>query len=608
MDGARVPSPPLPPLRRRALVIANGVYDSDELIDLVAPAHDLERMVAMLGDPDICGFAVSTLRDATSAEVSRALDEVFSAGDQDDFLLIYFSGHGVKDGNGRLYFATRDTDLDLLPSSSVSAKYLRTLSDDAECNRQVVILDCCNSGAYDKGPAGGVLIDTDPDMLAALPTGRFILTASRRAESARQRRIESDAIDGSVFTSALVEGIVTGRADTASTGLISVEDAYRYAYRTVRHQPGRQHPQLAIKAAEGTALLLARNPVGVEPGSQRVSRIVALLADEDPEIQRSALTMLGRLVTDEHPGIAAAARRALRAQVDGVDRELAALAGTLLPKPRPKPSGATGAPEPGPEPGPAFDDDFLFDDPPPPPWQRRDPGGDGRDEAPEIDFEEFADLRNAADPQGVFGPRRVLPLEDEPTTLVARYLFPTERYRGEWRRHKIYLFRAIALTGVAAAGALLAHVKKAETEALLARPLPDWVPFDIPPAVHGVPRATVLMWLLIAIAVLGLRQQLNWPFARVVLTNKRIMLVRGLLRRRVTAVPLLRATDLRFRQSALGQLGNWGTMTIYQGMFPARRFRYVPTPNEIYLRIMEETYEPQAVEARLGRDLDDDDA
>src|SRR4030095_14782632 len=37
------------------------------------------------------------------------------------------------------------------------------------------------------------------------------------------------------------------------------------------------------------------------------------------------------------------------------------------------------------------------------------------------------------------GPRRVLPLEDEPTTLVARYLFPTERYRGEWKRHWIHL-------------------------------------------------------------------------------------------------------------------------------------------------------------------------
>src|SRR5918997_1293658 len=43
------------------------------------------------------------------------------------------------------------------------------------------------------------------------------------------------------------------------------------------------------------------------------------------------------------------------------------------------------------------------------------------------------------------GPRRVLPLEDEPTTLVARYLFPTERYRGEWKRHWIHLSTPLAI-------------------------------------------------------------------------------------------------------------------------------------------------------------------
>ena len=46
-------------------------------------------------------------------------------------------------------------------------------------------------------------------------------------------------------------------------------------------------------------------------------------------------------------------------------------------------------------------------------------------------------------------PRRVLPLEDEPSSLVARYLFPTERYRGEWKRHWIHLTNPL-LIGVAA--------------------------------------------------------------------------------------------------------------------------------------------------------------
>src|SRR3982751_6203108 len=60
----------------------------------------------------------------------------------------------------------------------------------------------------------------------------------------------------------------------------------------------------------------------------------------------------------------------------------------------------------------------------------------GEYEAPVFTQEE---LQGLGPEGGGGGPRRVLPLEDEPTTLVARYLFPTERYRGEWKRHWIHL-------------------------------------------------------------------------------------------------------------------------------------------------------------------------
>src|SRR3954447_16167446 len=69
----------------------------------------------------------------------------------------------------------------------------------------------------------------------------------------------------------------------------------------------------------------------------------------------------------------------------------------------------------------------------------------GEYEAPVFTEEELEGLG----PEGGTGPRRVLPREDEPTTLVARYLFPTERYRGEWKRHWIHLSTPLLVgTGV----------------------------------------------------------------------------------------------------------------------------------------------------------------
>ena len=36
-----------------------------------------------------------------------------------------------------------------------------------------------------------------------------------------------------------------------------------------------------------------------------------------------------------------------------------------------------------------------------------------------------------------------------------------------------------------------------------------------------------------------------------------------------------------------------------------REIKNLPNPNELYLRVVEEMYEPQAVEARLGKEADE---
>ncbi|MEE6258086.1 PH domain-containing protein [Plantactinospora sonchi] len=184
------------------------------------------------------------------------------------------------------------------------------------------------------------------------------------------------------------------------------------------------------------------------------------------------------------------------------------------------------------------------------------------------------------------GPRRVLPLEDEPTAMVAQYLFPTERYRGEWRRHWISLVKSagIVLTyGVLGVWAVRVRIK------------PQYVD-------------DLTVWVVVITVLLLLWQFPRWYFDRLTLTNKRLMSMRGVLRRKVEMLPLLRVTDLRYVQSPLGRLLNYGTFENQTDGWrkPLRRIRDLPHPNELYLRIVEEMYEPQAVEARLGRDAYED--
>jgi membrane protein YdbS with pleckstrin-like domain len=203
-------------------------------------------------------------------------------------------------------------------------------------------------------------------------------------------------------------------------------------------------------------------------------------------------------------------------------------------------------------------------------------------EAPVFTEEELQGLGGG----GSGGPRRVLPLEDEPTTLVARYLFPTERYRGEWKRHWIHLSTPLA---VGAGSTLL---------------LGYLAGFLTKQNIGGLVTVAVLIWL----AVIGwvAWQVFDWYYDRFILTNKRVMVVNGIVTRKVAMMPLLRVTDMKYEQSALGRMLNYGTFVLESaGQDQAlREVKHLPNPNELYLRVVEEMYEPQAVEARLGKDGD----
>jgi membrane protein YdbS with pleckstrin-like domain len=172
------------------------------------------------------------------------------------------------------------------------------------------------------------------------------------------------------------------------------------------------------------------------------------------------------------------------------------------------------------------------------------------------------------------------PLEDEPSRLVARYLFPTERYRGEWKRHWIHPFKSslvIILYAVFGTWATILRIK------------PQYVDWIV---------VAIIVGAVLLIAFRGLA----WYFGRFIITNRRLMSTEGVLYRRVAMIPLMRVTDMRYVQSPIARLLNYGTFRLESaGRFTTmRKIADLPNPNELYLRLVEEMYEPAAVESRLG--------
>jgi membrane protein YdbS with pleckstrin-like domain len=207
---------------------------------------------------------------------------------------------------------------------------------------------------------------------------------------------------------------------------------------------------------------------------------------------------------------------------------------------------------------------------------------------PEIPAEELAGLRSRGGMP--VGPRSVLPLEEEASSLVSRYLFPTEKFRGEWKKHWIHLLNQI-LIGTGATflfGWLVGWLGKNGQNAAVALAVLLWL--------------AIMGWVAWRVA--------DWYADRFVLTNKRLMVINGLVTRTVGMMPLVRVTDMKYQQSPLGRMLNYGTFVVESaGQDQAlREVKPLPNPNELYLRIVEEMYEPEAVEARLSRSAEEEES
>jgi hypothetical protein len=294
--------------RRLALVVATGTYADGTLAGLRAPGRDASGLAEVLQDAEIGGFSVETVLDAPADALRRRVARFCAQGGPSDLALVYLSCHGVLDDRGRLYYATTDTDRALLSATAIPAAWLNEQLEDCRCRRQILVLDCCHSGAFAKGAKGegGLALRERFE-----GRGRVVLTASRGTEySFEGGEVHGDGVS-SVFTGVLVEGLRSGEADRDRDGLVTVGELYDYAYEAVRSRDGRQNPTLWTYGAEGD-MLVAQSPRGaVVQAAPLPDDLVALLESARPRVREGAVAELADLLVGGDPGRALAARAEL---------------------------------------------------------------------------------------------------------------------------------------------------------------------------------------------------------------------------------------------------------------------------------------------------------
>ena len=113
-----------------ALVIANTEYKDAGLAQLTAPGRDAEDFARVLRDKDIGAFDdVKVLLNSSEPDARGAIEEFFDQKKSDDLLVLYFSGHGVRDEVGSLYLALKNTTRHRLRSTALKSDFIRESID-----------------------------------------------------------------------------------------------------------------------------------------------------------------------------------------------------------------------------------------------------------------------------------------------------------------------------------------------------------------------------------------------------------------------------------------------------------------------------------------------
>ncbi len=238
--------------RRIALVVGNnaGTGEQPPLRYAEADAGKMARVLVELGDvaPDdlllLQGRGVADLERAL-ADAAERIALFKRSPDTRAVLLFYFSGHS-------------DGEAIELGKEPMPYGRLKALLASTGAELRVVIVDACRSGQalQEKGgrPTAPFTIKLT-DTLAA--SGDAFITSSAADESA----LESAEVMGSLFTHNFISGL-RGAADTSGDRLVTLAEAYRYAYdRTVTATAlmpvGGQHPSYDYRLSGQGELVLS---------------------------------------------------------------------------------------------------------------------------------------------------------------------------------------------------------------------------------------------------------------------------------------------------------------------------------------------------------------
>ncbi len=203
----------------------------------------------------------------------------------DDVLIVYFSGHGFRDADGKMYLAPLDVDPDKPADTGIPVEWFRQQIAGCPAAFKLLVLDACHAGS-EKGE----------DETAGIPSKdlgeqfkdleKVVTLASSTAD---QKSQIWDDKQQSLFSYWLKQGL-RGHADADGDGNIDIDELYKYVSRTVSHTADSRFSR------QQTPVRIVRSGVQDVPviehlQPQRLKQVLADMAEQ-----------LGDAMTERHVG------------------------------------------------------------------------------------------------------------------------------------------------------------------------------------------------------------------------------------------------------------------------------------------------------------------
>jgi hypothetical protein len=229
--------------KRHALLICNGTFKEIPHYQLLGPTKDAELLYKVLSDDETCQFEVRKLVDKGLREVRLEIARVCGQADEEDTLLIYYSGNGMTGKDGCFYLLVADSEAEYPFATALDGEFILSQLRSSKCRKIVLIIDGCYSGAFFTNNRG-------------VPNGLYAITSC----GAHEMCLDTPA--GGAFTVALVAGLRNATADDDGDGHVSIDELHDFVKRRLHAEGHEGTPQKWVwNVPEPIYLASAPSPV-----------------------------------------------------------------------------------------------------------------------------------------------------------------------------------------------------------------------------------------------------------------------------------------------------------------------------------------------------------